>query len=137
MLAPALVLVVLVLGAIAVDLSLAHTARRSAYRSLSAAADDAAGMIDQVEFQRSGIVRLDPQAARRVARAHLGLLDGEVPEGFAAPAFEVLEADVDVDVTDATVRIDALVEIPTVMMPAIAGLSDVSSTRIVVTGRML
>lgn len=137
MLAPALVLVVLVLGAIAVDLSLVHAARRSAYRSLSAAADDAAAMVDSAEFQRSGEVRLDPDSAERVVRAHLGVLDGDAPPGFSEPAFRVLDADVAVDVPAGRVRIAATVEVAHVFGPAVPGLDDTTTISMSVTGRML
>jgi hypothetical protein len=137
MLAPALVLVVLVLGAIAVDLSLVHAARRSAYRSLSAAADDAAAMVDAAEFQRSGEVRIDPDAATRVVRAHLGLFDGEAPPGFAEPAFRVLDADVATDVTTGIVRIHATVEVEHVFGPAVPGLGDTTVISVTTSGRML
>lgn len=135
-LAPALVLVLLVLGAIAVDLSLVHTARRSAHRSLSAAADDAAAMIDSREFQRSGSVQLDPAAAERVALAHLGLLDGDVPDGFSEPAFTVTEAEIRADVGEGVVHIEAVVEVPRVFSAALPGTAP-ATTRIAVTGRML
>lgn len=136
MLAPALVLVVIVLGAIAVDLSLVYTARRSAYRSLSAAADDAAAMIDSDEFQRTGDVRVDPEAATRVVRAHLGLLDGDTPPGFADPVFRVLDADVATDVTDGVVRITALVEVDRIFTPAVPGVDRSTTLEMTVTGRM-
>lgn len=137
MMAPALVLIVLVLGAIAVDLSLVHAARRSAYRSLSAAADDAAAMVDAAEFQRSGEVHVDPDAATRVVRAHLGLLDGGSPPGFSEPAFRVLEADIAADVTAGLVRIDATVEVDHVFGPAVPGLGDTTIISVSATGRML
>lgn len=137
MLAPALVLVVVVLGAIAVDLSLVHTARRSAYRSLSAAADDAAAMVDSDEFQRSGTVQVDPDAATRVVRAHLGLLDGDAPPGFSEPAFRVIEADVSVDVSAGVVRVAATVEVEHVFAPVVPGAESVTLIPMTVTGRML
>lgn len=137
MMAPALVLIVLVLGAIAVDLSLVHTARRSAYRSLSAAADDAAAMIDAAEFQRTGEVHIDPEAATRVVRAHLGLLDGDAPPGFSEPAFRVIDADVVTDVTAGVVRIAATVEVEHIFGPAVPGLDDTTVISVTTTGRML
>lgn len=137
MLMPALVLVLLVLGAIAVDLSLLHSARRSAYRSLSAAADDAAAMVDAREFQRTGDVRLDAEAARRVARAHLGVLEGPAPPGFAEPAFDVAEAAVHADAGSGRVRIEATVLVERVFASAIPGMDDTTSIPVVVTGRML
>lgn len=137
MLAPALVLVVLVLGAIAVDLSLVHAARRSAYRSLSAAADDAAAMVDAAEFQRSGDTRIDPDTATRVVRAHLGLVDGDAPDGFAEPPFRVLQADVATDVPAGVVHIVATVEVEHVFSRAVPGLDDTTTIELTVTGRML
>lgn len=136
-LAPALVFVLLVLGAVAVDLSLAHTARRSAYRSLTAAADDAAAMVDAREFQRSGEVRLDADGARRVARAHLGLLGGAGPEEFEAPAFEITEAEVTTDPNRGVVRIEATVVVERVFGSAVPGIHDSFSFPVVATGRML
>ncbi len=137
MMAPALVLVMLVLGAIAVDLTLIHTARRSAYRSLSAAADDAAAMVDSAEFQRTGEIRIDPDAAERVVRAHLGLLDGDAPPGFSEPAFEIVKADVATDVPAREVRIDATVEVDHIFGPAVPGLGDTTLLHLSVTGTML
>ena len=136
MLAPALVLVVIVLGAIAIDLSLVHTARRSAYRSLSAAVDDAASMIDSREFQLSGDVQLDEAAAERVVYAHLGLLDGDAPAGFAEPAFEVLTATVEVDVPNSTVRIHATIEVDHVLLTAVPAMGDSTQFEMDVAGRM-
>jgi hypothetical protein len=135
--APALVLIILVLGAIAVDLSLVHAARRSAYRSLSAAADDAAAMVDASEFQRSGEVHIDPDAATRVVRAHLGLLDGDAPPEFSEPAFRVLNADVATDVPAGVVRISATVEVEHVFGPVVPGLGDTTIISVTTTGRML
>lgn len=137
MLAPALVMVLLVLGSVGVDMTLVHSARRSAYRSLSAAADDAAAMVDSREFQRSGRIQIDPEAASRVARAHLGLLDGDVPPGFAEPAFRVLDARVSTDVAAGVVRIEADVLVEHVLGPAVPGVQDTTTISMEVTGRML
>ncbi len=137
MLAPALLLVVIVLGAIAVDLSLVHTARRSAFRTLSAAADDAAAMIDAREFQSTGIVRLDPDAAERIARAHLGLLAADGSEGFVKPAFEVVQAEVEADPSDGSVAITATVRIDHILLTAVPGMADTTTFDMSVTGRMI
>ncbi len=137
MLAPALLLVVIMLGGIAIDLSLVHTARRSAYRSLSAAADDAAAMIDAHEYQVSGTVQLDPEAAERVVRAHLGLLEENGPDGFAAPAFEVTSADVHADVEQGTVEIDASITVERILLSAVPGMDSSTQLEMHVTGRML
>ena len=74
-LVPALLLVFLCLGGIAIDLSLVHGAHRGAHRTLSSAADDAAAMIDTSELQLSGELRIDPGDAERVVLAHLRLAD--------------------------------------------------------------
>lgn len=137
MLAPALVLVLIVLAAIAVDLALVDTAHRSAYRSLSAAADDAAAMADSRHLQLTGEVRLDPAAAERVARAHLGVLDGVDVPGYAAPAFEVLDADVRADTASGTVDITATVRVEHVFLGAVPGTADATDIEVQARGRML
>jgi hypothetical protein len=65
-----MLLVVIALGAIAVDLSALHVARRSTHRVAATAADDAAAMLDARQVQLDGTVRIDPLAAQRVATAH-------------------------------------------------------------------
>jgi Flp pilus assembly protein TadG len=69
MLMPAAVLVLIVLGAIAVDFAVVFTAQRELANAAAAAANDAATKaVDRPEFYRSGTLRLDHTAAHRVAR---------------------------------------------------------------------
>ncbi|MFN7149804.1 MAG: hypothetical protein ACK4V6_10020 [Microthrixaceae bacterium] len=70
-LVPAMMMVLLALGAIAVDLSVLHGAHRSLHRIASGAADDAAAMIDAEQLQLDGELSIDHDAARRVVDAHL------------------------------------------------------------------
>ena len=74
-LVPAMMLVLIALAAIAVDLVAAHAAQRSLYRTVSAAADDAAGMIDARRVQQDGALVVDRDAAERVVRARLDATD--------------------------------------------------------------
>jgi hypothetical protein len=66
-LVPALVLVLLVLGAIAVDASIAYLGRRRLADFTASAADRAAaGALDKGAFYAAGAVRIDPVAAAHV-----------------------------------------------------------------------
>ena len=66
-LVPALVLVLLVLGAIAVDASIAYLGRRQLADFTASAADRAAATaLDKAAFYGSGAVRIDATAARAV-----------------------------------------------------------------------
>lgn len=121
-LVPAITLVLLCLAAIAIDLSLVHAVHRDAHRTVSAAADDAAAMIDERRLQLTGELEIDPARAERVVRAHLGSADlaGELSE-------------VDITTDDTTVDVSAVVHAPHVVLPALPGRDD--STRLVVTAR--
>src|SRR3954453_130837 len=68
---PAMTLVLLALAGIAVDLTALHGAHRSVHRSVWAAADEGAGVGDGREGQASGRAVIDPEAATRLATAHL------------------------------------------------------------------
>jgi hypothetical protein len=137
MLAPALVLVVLALGAVAVDMTLVHTARRSAHRTLSAAADDAAAMIDGHRLHTTGEVTVDPAGARRVALAHLGVLEGGAVEGMDRPGFDVVDARVAVDIARAQVTVTATFRVRHVFLAALPGRADHTDVTMSATGVML
>ena len=83
MLFPAAVMVLMVLAAIAVDLTSVHRARREVYRSASQAADDAAAMVDQHSLRAGDLHTIDLAAARRLVRAELALagLPGPIVDG--------------------------------------------------------
>lgn len=70
-LAPALLLVMLALAAIAVDLSALHHAHRNIHRVVATAADDAAGLIDGHHLHATGDPRIDAEAATRFVRSQL------------------------------------------------------------------
>lgn len=124
-LVPAMTLVVLSLGAIAVDLSLVHSVHRDAHRVAASAADDAAGMIDERTLQVSGRIELDPARAERVARAHVAAADlaGDL-------------VDVQVDAGPATVDVVLTVDAPHVILPALPGGERTSRLRVAARGRL-
>ena len=96
MLMPAAVLIVLVLGSIAVDFSLAFLAERELVNAASAAANDAATYgIDEASFRERGTVVLDEARARTA-----------VARSLAARREPLLDrAEVTVDVTATQVRV--------------------------------
>lgn len=99
LLMPAGVLVVIVLGALAVDLSHVHLAQREVVAAVQGAAGDAAtGSYREATFYREGAVVIDPAAARAEVEAALAAhprpititaftvtLDGEVVVRASAP----------------------------------------------------
>jgi Flp pilus assembly protein TadG len=102
-LVPALLMVLLALGAIAIDLSVLHGAHRSLHRIASGAADDAAAMIDTERLQVDGELRIDGAAARRVVDAHLDA--AQVPGSLASSRTSV-SADGDVVTVELTSSVD-------------------------------
>ena len=75
MLVPAGVLVVVLLGATAVDLSAAHLAQRRLVQVTERAADDAVGMLDRDTVRAGGPARTNPAQAQQLAQMHLASLD--------------------------------------------------------------
>ncbi|CAN5650170.1 hypothetical protein BH10ACT3_BH10ACT3_07710 [soil metagenome] len=71
MLVPAIMLILIALGSIAVDMTAVFGAQRATQQVVAAAADDAAGMLDSRAIQRDGTIAIDPIAAERVAVAHI------------------------------------------------------------------
>jgi hypothetical protein len=115
MLAPAMALVLVVLAAIALDLSAVAGTQRAAERVVAAAADDAAGMLDGRAHQHDGSVRVDREAAVRIVKAHLDAAD--LPGRLR---------DLDVLVTDTTVDVTVRVESPHLFLRAVPGMDDVA-----------
>jgi hypothetical protein len=68
-------MVLMVLGAIAVDLGSLYTARRTLVREVGAAADDAAERIDIARLRAGGPPTIDLDAARRAVLDDLALTD--------------------------------------------------------------
>jgi Flp pilus assembly protein TadG len=72
---PAAVMVLMILGAIAVDLGAVYASRRSLIREVGAVADDAAGHIDIGALRRGLPTTIDFDTARRAALADLASTD--------------------------------------------------------------
>ena len=68
---PVGILIVMVLSAIAVDLSMVHSGQRDLARVVHAAANDAASDLDVAELRRSGEITIDLVAARRTVSDRL------------------------------------------------------------------
>lgn len=101
MLVPAAVLIVLVLSAIAIDLSVRSMAQRRLYQIVAAAADDAAAQIDTREYRISGERRISSVRARSVATAAVSV--AELPGALDGP--------IEVRVTDRRVEVQAAVRV--------------------------
>lgn len=123
---PATLLVLVVLGAVAVDLSAVHAAQRSLYRETSAAADDAAGVIDGHEYQRSGRVSVDADGARRLVEARLRSAD--LPGRLVS---------LEVRTTPETVVVAAEVAVPHVFLSAVPGHPDDRRVSMTARARLL
>lgn len=124
-LAPALVLVLICLGGLAVDMSVLHGAHRAVHRAVSSAADDAAGMIDQDAMQTRGELRIDAERARRVAVAELAAT--RLPGRAAGPPVVV------VDPSGTAVTVTLEVRVDRVMLAALPGAAG--SETLTVTSR--
>ena len=110
---PAVALVFIVLAAIALDLTAVAGVQRSAERTLAAAVDDAAGMIDGRAHQADGSIRIDRARAEQLVRARIGA--EELPGRVVG-----LTVDVTATTVDATMRI----ENPHIFLRAVPGLAD-------------
>ena len=110
---PAVALVFIVLAAIALDLTAVAGVQRSAERTLAAAVDDAAGMIDGRAQQADGSIRIDRARAEQLVRARIGA--EELPGRVVG-----LTVDVTATTVDATMRI----ETPHIFLRAVPGLAD-------------
>lgn len=128
LLVPAAVMVLLLLGAIAVDLSAVHLARRELLRSASHAADDAAQMVDQTRLRLAGTATLDTAAAERVARFHLAV---------ARLPGEVTDVSVVVDPEDGRVDVTASMTVEAVFSRAVPGAAGTTTVTVTATGRLL
>ena len=98
MLLPAAVLVIVVLGALAVDVAVVHLGERQAFGAATAAANDAATYgIDPSTLRSGGGPSIDPARARHAARASLAGEDSLDPD--AAPVVRIDGTSVTVTVT--------------------------------------
>lgn len=128
MLVPALVAVVLGLGAIAVDGAVLHAAHRSIHRVVSAAADDAAGALDSQALRTSGEIRIDADRARRLAHAHLAA--ARLPGQLVGPA------EIELDDDGTMVRVTATVRVTRVLASAIPGTTGDETLRVSAAARL-
>ena len=115
MLMPAGALIVLLLGAIAFDLSLVFLRQRQASSLAADVANDLASVaLDVPTFRASGAFELDPRRADAVGRALLDASD---------LADELTSATITVDGTD-TVTVRVIVSVDYVFAKAIPGAAD-------------
>lgn len=128
MLVPALMLVLLSLGAIAVDLTALHGAHRRAHRVVSAAADDAAGMLDSRLIQETGELRIDPEAAGAVVTAHL--------DSASLPGTQIGPTQVTVSDDGTAVLVAVHVRIEHVLLPSLPGSDQADIVTVSATGRL-
>lgn len=112
-LAPAMVLVFVVLAAIALDLTVVAGVQRATERAVAAATDDAAAALDGRAHQLDGSVRIDPTAAEQLVRTRLDTAD--IPGRLE---------DLDVRVTDTTVDVTVRVTSPHLFLRAVPGHRD-------------
>lgn len=78
MLMPAAVLIVIILGALAVDRAVIFGAQRDLVATAQAAANDAAAGVDVGSLREGGTVRLDAARIDRAVAATVGEADGVV-----------------------------------------------------------
>jgi hypothetical protein len=128
MLVPAMLLVLICLGGIAIDLTVVHGAHRGAHRSVTAAADDAAAMIDSSLLQQTGELRIDPTAARQVA---LSQMDPEQLPGRIADGPWVI-----VDDSGTVATVGVVLDIDHVMLRALPGHPDDERITVVAQARL-
>ena len=82
LLGPVAVLIVIFLGAIAVDGTALFMARRSLSDAAAEAANDAASAaFDADSFARTGVVTINQDRARQIVRESLALQHGQIPTG--------------------------------------------------------
>jgi hypothetical protein len=100
MLMPAAVLIVIVLGSIAVDFTIAFLGEREAASLAAAAANDAAtAALDQDRFRATGEFDLDEDRARRIVAATLASSSSELHDVTVDVTFPVIDGTEGVRVT--------------------------------------
>jgi hypothetical protein len=97
------VLILVILAAIAIDLSALSMAQRSLQDTVEAAADDAASMVDENTLRSSGEVILLPERAERVGEGAVEA--ASLPGPLTAP----VEVAIDPGATGVTVTASVLV----------------------------
>ena len=124
MLMPAGVLIVLLLGAIAFDLSLVFLRQRQASSVAGDVANDLATQaIDEAEFRATGEFRLDPDRAEEIGRALLAQSD---------VADDIVDLDVEILGTD-TAQVTVVLRVEYLFAGAIPGANDTTDVRATAT----
>jgi hypothetical protein len=125
MLMPAAVLVVIVLGAIAVDQSVVYTRQRELVAAAEAAANDAAGYgLDRDAFYEDGKIRFDLARARAAAAAGLQARGID-----ATPVVSLTAGGTEVEVRLVT-------EVPYLFAKAVPGAPDTTTVRAIATAEL-
>lgn len=96
---PAAVLVLVVLGAIAVDAAVVFLGEREAASLAAGAANDAATAVDEAAFRERGEFVLDEDRARRVALASLAASSSELDDVEVDVSFPIVDGEPAVRVT--------------------------------------
>lgn len=125
---PAAVLVLMVLGAIAVDLGILSGARRDLIRSVGAAADDAAARLSVDRLRAGELGAIDLQEAHQQVLADLAL-DGLPGSAVGTPRV-ALGPGAD------TIEVEVTRRIPHVFGRAVPGLPEDELVTVRLTGRL-
>lgn len=124
MLMPAGVLIVLLLGAIAFDLSLVFLRQRQASSVAGDVANDLATQaIDEAEFRATGEFRLDPDRADEIGRALLAQSD---------VADDIVDLDVEILGSD-TAQVTVVLRVEYLFAGAIPGANDTTDVHATAT----
>lgn len=124
MLMPAGVLIVLLLGAVAFDLSLVFLRQRQASSVAGDVANDLATQaVDEEEFRATGEFRLDPDRADEIGRALLAQSD---------VAADIVDLEVDVIGAD-TVQVTVVLHVEYLFAGAIPGANDATEVQATAT----
>lgn len=116
LLVPVGVLVLVILAAIAVDLTLVGSAQHAIRYAAASAADDAASQVDEQAIRASGVVRIDMDRARKVATASLEAAD--------LPGTLVGQPVVELVRNGTRIQVTAAIEVPHVFGRAVPGVPD-------------
>ncbi|HEU0169408.1 MAG TPA: hypothetical protein VFS62_16650 [Chloroflexota bacterium] len=118
--AVALSIVLMPLAAYAIDVGTAGAAASALQEATAVAAIEAAQQLDAIEFRASGLMRVDPSAARTAARA---VLAAEVPSASVTS--------VAVSGAEVTVVASELVQLPVDFLPTrVVRLKAIASARL-------
>lgn len=113
LLMPVAILMVLALGAIAIDLSARMTAQRALTTTVESAADDAASAVDLDALRTLGVTRIDPDRARDAVVRHV--LTARLPGRIVAPL------DVTVSPDGMRVEVVAHMDVDAIFEPSVPG----------------